>query len=135
VTISSVTANVTDNDAAKPDLMMSALSSPAQAKKGAAISVNSTVKNTGNASSGAFSVGIYLSTDATITASDIYLGSRSVAGLAAGASSAAKTTVTLPTSLGAATYYVGAIADYNNKVEESNESNNISVSTSKLTVK
>ena len=133
VTVASVTATITDNDGAKPDLVMSAVSSLAQARKGAKITVNNTVKNTGSASSGAFSVGIYLSSDKTITSSDIYLGRRSVAGLAAGASSAGKTTVTLPSSAG--TYYIGAIADHDYKVVESNEINNALGSTSSLVIK
>ncbi len=65
----------------------------------------------------------------------VSLGSRSVAGLAAGASNAAATTVTIPRtirhdedgypiSLPPGTYYIGAIADIYNQVQKSSEVNN-----------
>jgi hypothetical protein len=87
VSISSVTANITDNDTANPDLVMSRLSGTEKAVRGRTISVNNTVTNSSSVSSGSFSVGIYLSRDKVITNSDIFLGDRYVAGLAAGGSS------------------------------------------------
>jgi subtilase family serine protease len=108
-----------------PDLTMTAVSGPASAATGSSITVSNTVS--ANASSGnspGFSIGIYLSTDPTITTSDILIGSRYVSSLAAGASSAANTTITIPASVPGGTYYIGAIADYTNAVKESEESNN-----------
>jgi hypothetical protein len=46
-----------------------------------------------------FSVGIYLSADNVIAGDDILLGYRNVSSLAAGASSAADTAVTIPVGL------------------------------------
>ncbi|HEX9007296.1 MAG TPA: CARDB domain-containing protein [Bacteroidota bacterium] len=63
------------------------------------------------------------------------MGSRYVTGLAPGASNTDKTTVTLPSSVAAGTYYIGAIADYNNQVTEKVETNNALVDNSRLRVK
>jgi subtilase family serine protease len=108
-----------------PDLTMIAVSGPSSGSTGGGITVHNTVSanaNGGNAPG--FSIGIYLSTDPTITSSDILIGSRYVSGLAAGASSAADTAVTIPATTSTGTYYIGVIADYGNAVKESDETNN-----------
>jgi large repetitive protein len=70
-------------------------------------------------------VGLYLSTDAVITTADARIGTRYLSSLSGGTVSSANTSVTLPTSLAAGTYYIGAIADYSNTVKtESSETNN-----------
>ncbi len=118
-----------------PDLTMSALSYPTTGVINGTITVSDTVTNSSASASPGFSVGLYLSTDNVIAGTDIFLGSRSVSGLAAGASSSADTTVTIPSSLGEdeygvpiylapGTYYIGAIADISHSVGESNETNN-----------
>lgn len=67
----------------------------------------------------------YLSTDATITTADIVLtGTLSVTALAAGASSAGSTTVTVPTTVPPGTYTVGACADATSTQPETIETNN-----------
>lgn len=106
------------------DLVMSAVSGPASAGRGAAISIASTALNQGAGSSVGFQVGLYLSTDPLITTADVRIGVRSVGGLAAGAASSASTTLTLSTALAPGTYYLGAIADYAAAARESNEGNN-----------
>ena len=65
--------------------------------------------------------------DAAITTADLRLGTRSVGSLAAGAVSSATTSVTIPPTVAAGTYYVGAVADYANTAQESNETNNARV--------
>jgi subtilase family serine protease len=108
-----------------PDLTMAAVSGPANAGTGAAITVSNTVAAASSAGNPAsFSVGIYLSLDVVITASDTRIGYRTVSSLASGASSTADTAVTIPTSIAAGTYYLGVIADYGNAVKESDETNN-----------
>ena len=67
---------------------------------------------------------LYLSTDATITTSDIYLVGRYIGNLAAGTESTVNTTVTIPSSVASGTYYIGAIADSSSIVVESDETNN-----------
>jgi subtilase family serine protease len=107
-----------------PDLVMTAVAGPASGLTGGNITITDSVGNSGSGDSRGFSVGFYLSSDSTITTSDTYLGSRYVASLAAGGSSGGITTVSLPTSLAPGTYYIGAIADYNNVQYESDETNN-----------
>jgi hypothetical protein len=71
--------------------------------------------------------GLYLSSDSTITADDIYLGSDDVPAMAAeNWYTLESTTVTIPATLAAGTYYVGVIADYNGKINEDREANNAS---------
>ena len=107
-----------------PDLSMTAFGAPAAATSGGTMTVTDTVTATGGAA-GPFYVHYYLSNDATITTSDLYLGRRYVAGLPAGASSAGSTSLPVPGGF-AGTYYLGAIADAPNAVPESNEGNNVS---------
>jgi subtilisin family serine protease/subtilase family serine protease len=88
-------------------------------------SVSTTIANQGNVATAVnTTVGIYISTDATITTADTLIGTTTVASLAAGASSTALTTVTLPSSVAAGIYYLGAIADQDNLQVESIETNN-----------
>ncbi|ABS26527.1 CARDB domain-containing protein [Anaeromyxobacter sp. Fw109-5] len=106
-----------------PDLVVSEVSGPALAASGKAVTVRNAVTAAIGPTTG-FSVALYLSRDANITKSDVYLGSRSVPGLAAGATSVADTSVTIPSATSPGKYYFGAIADSSNQVNESNESNN-----------
>lgn len=110
---------------APADLIMTAVSGPTSAVTGTSMVIANTVSNQGVAKTGSFTVGLYISSDAAVTTADLRVGTRSVSSLLPGASSSASTAVTLPSSLAAGTYYVGAIADYTNTVTaESNESNN-----------
>jgi subtilase family serine protease len=85
-----------------------------------------TVKNQGSGISADFANGFYLSTDAVITSSDIYLDGNSNTGLAAGASFpwGGPTTVAIPGGTSPGAYYFGILVDRGNVVAESNESNN-----------
>jgi CARDB len=84
--------------------------------------------NLGAFSSPGSTAGIYLSTDSTITTSDTLLTTLTSPGLAAvgqsGYYDAQSVQVTLPGSLAPGTYFIGGIADYNNQVAESNETDN-----------
>jgi alpha-tubulin suppressor-like RCC1 family protein/flagellar hook assembly protein FlgD len=111
-----------------PDLIVTSVSSPVSGVTGSTIMVSHTVKNQGTGTaSPSFSVGVFLSTDSTITTSDTMLGGRVISSLTAGAQSASDLQVTIPTSVAAGTYYIGVIADYGSgsgSVVESNETNN-----------
>ena len=107
-----------------PDLVMTAVSGPATGATGGQITIANTAKNQGAGASGSFYVGLYLSTDATITQSDVWLGGRTVSSIAPGASNTAETSVTIPNHIAPGTYYIGSIADYGNNVTESDETNN-----------
>ncbi|HEB94375.1 MAG TPA: hypothetical protein ENI94_13140, partial [Gammaproteobacteria bacterium] len=118
------------------DLVMTALStSSTEVNTGETITVDSTIANQGTMeTTNTFYVGYYLSTDATITTTDTRIGSRSISSLVGGGSSTQATSVTIPSSLTAGTYYLGAIADYANQQTESNEDNNTRVATTTLQV-
>ncbi len=108
------------------DLTMTDVSVAASGASGMPLVVHDTVHAAGGAA-GWFSIKYYLSLDETMTGSDVYLGQRVVLGLAAGASSTADTTFTVPVGIIPSTYHIAAIADAQNEVPESNEGNNVRV--------
>src|SRR6185295_14410215 len=92
---------------------------------GRSVGIPNSVVNSASAPGTApsFQVGLYLATNTTIDpASDTLLASRTVATLAPAATSAATTSVTLPTTAG--NYFIGAVADRVGAVTEANEGNN-----------
>jgi hypothetical protein len=112
----------------QPDLAVTALSGPSNITRDVPFNVTTTVSNLVSTAAGSFRVGIYLSTDTTVTTGDIFIGSRSIAGLAGLSASTATTSVTVPSAtVPAGTYYLGVIADDQGQVAESNENNNTAV--------
>lgn len=84
-----------------------------------------TLINQGNAASGDFGSGFYLSTDRVITSADVYLDGNSNSSLAANASFAWDApTLTVPGNTTAGAYYIGILADNGQRVPESDEGNN-----------
>ncbi len=110
----------------QPDLIMNECSYDGNKKEpGETFDVVTRVTNEGNLSANPFYVGIYLSTDSTINPSDVLLGQRSLlGGLSAGFSSVATTPVTIPQDQPEGIYYVGAYADNQFVIVESDEENN-----------
>ncbi|WP_281184610.1 CARDB domain-containing protein [Trichlorobacter lovleyi] len=106
-----------------PDLIVAALDVPASATAGQTISVPVTIQNQGTGAAGTFYIGLYLSTDSTITASDTFLGEEYLSSLAAGTQRSYTASVVLPASA-SGTYYIGAIVDTRSAVSESEEANN-----------
>ncbi|MFT4648379.1 MAG: subtilase family serine protease [Glaciecola sp.] len=99
------------------------------------LSIITTVTNSGDENAPPFLVGIYLSDDADVTTADLPLVVRSVhTGLNAGFTSVQSAPVLVPASIPAGTYYVGAIVDKDGTVTESNESDNLALSSSQLAV-
>jgi subtilisin family serine protease/subtilase family serine protease len=107
-----------------PDLVVTSISLPAVAAAGTSISASDTTANQGAGSAGASSTGFYLSTNSVFDVADRFLGSRAVAELAGGATSAITTMLQIPGEVAAGTYYVFAIADWNGIVGETAETNN-----------
>ena len=70
--------------------------------------------------------GIYLSTNATISSSDLLIGTDWVGPISAGYYRHETTQLVLPSNLAGGNYYVGIITDYNGQISEENESNNAS---------
>jgi len=107
------------------DLVMTSVSGPSTSGSGRSITIADTVTNEGLASTFDFYVGLFLSTDTTITTSDIFLTRRYVSGgLAGEASNSANTAVFIPSNLAPGTYYIGAIADESSNQTEGDENNN-----------
>lgn len=77
----------------------SRLSAPASGTTRAAVTVSNIVRNNGTGTSASSYVKFYLSTDAVVDATDIYLGQRSVGTLAGGVTSSANSPVTIPASV------------------------------------
>ncbi|MEW6324916.1 MAG: CARDB domain-containing protein, partial [Nitrospirota bacterium] len=111
--------------AGSADLVVAALSGPADAASGGTITLSSTVANQGAGSpTRDFFVRFHLSSDAVITESDFGLGGRPVGPLPAGGASSESTMVSIPAGLPAGVYYLGAIADPGHQVPEGDEGNN-----------
>jgi uncharacterized repeat protein (TIGR01451 family) len=105
------------------DLILTSVSGPLNGIAGQQISVSTAVRNQGSGGSGGFSVTLHLSTDSTITTSDIQIGQAYVNGLASGAEQVVIVNGTIPVNL-TGSYYLGVIVDCENMVPESNENNN-----------
>jgi subtilase family serine protease len=128
------TNNVKYNVAMKvgPDLIESSVVVPAAGGAGAVLVVSDTVKNQGSGTAGPSTTTFYLSSNATLDTGDQLLGTRVVPSLAASATSAASTSLTIPDGTTTGTYYILVKADANNEVAESAETNNLSYGTTKV---
>lgn len=107
-----------------PDLTLLFVTVPSTAVSGGTISVSETVKNVGAADAPATITRFYLSKNNAVDATDILLSpDRPVGPLAANASSAGTTPLSIPAGLSGA-YYLIVVADGGNAVAESSEANN-----------
>ena len=87
--------------------------------------VNTWIQNMGPGDASATKVGYYLSKDKNITKSDYWIGEEPISALKAGKTTGASFTVDLAyTDVPYGQYYVGTIIDYQDKVYETNESDN-----------
>lgn len=99
---------------------------------GDSFSVDLEIENNGGAAAGAFDVSFYLSTNATISTSDLLLDTVSFTGLGANSSGTFTANLDLPGVNntfwnGDGTYYIGMIVDSGNAISETNENNNSNV--------
>jgi subtilase family serine protease len=109
-----------------PDLATVAVSfSPSVAQSGDTITVVERIRNDGNAAATNFRVATYLSTNASISTSDVLLGSRMVTSLAVGAENDSLNAYPLPPGLGSGSYTLGVIVDDLMIVQEPDEGNNL----------
>ncbi|MFD2721170.1 CARDB domain-containing protein [Hymenobacter monticola] len=99
--------------------------SPLNTAVGTPINMSCYILNSGNAVSPSSSVGFYLSTNATLDASDVLLTSQYGGALSTTYSSSRYGTAAIPTGLTPGTYYILFVADYQNQVSESSETNNV----------
>lgn len=106
------------------DLVVSSFTAPATAGAGLAITLADTTRNAGGGTAGASTTSFHLSGDTTLDAADVLLGGRAVSALAAGASHAGTTIVTIPAGTATGTHYLIARADAGGVVSELSEGNN-----------
>jgi hypothetical protein len=132
----SVTISVQNAAGPNVDLTLTALTAAPTGVVRGTIQVSVTVANIGTTASGPFTLGVYYSTDATITTSDVFSGSgcNYPSGLAAGASDTCSGQVQVPAALPPGMYFVGAIADDLLQVTEANESNNSRAAAARTTI-
>ncbi len=143
---------VTATPRVPPDLVISSLTVPAVGAAGATIVISETIRNQGTGAAGSSTTRLYLSNSSSFDANDVMLdgvhdvpalqagatslalldtsgvllaGSRLVSGLVSGAGRSGMTTLTIPSGVAPASYYVIAKADAGNAVIETLENNNI----------
>jgi glucose/arabinose dehydrogenase/subtilase family serine protease len=110
---------------APPNLTVSAVTAPVTGVAGGVINVTNRVRNAGGVTAvGPFRIGIYLSAGSSTPGSGTLVGSRIVTSLAGGAESVATTAVTVPAGIAAGLYFVSAVADIDEIVDESSEGDN-----------
>jgi subtilase family serine protease len=112
----------------QPELTLTTLTVPARWGLGQTLGVANAVRNTGVAPATGFAVRFYVSADAVLDAGDVPIGSRMLGGLAAGAASAAPTSLSMPPTLREGHYYLIAVVDAARQQGERDETNNVTVS-------
>ncbi|WP_437775088.1 CARDB domain-containing protein [Sorangium sp. So ce1097] len=105
-----------------PDLLMSVVSGPSTAMPGSSFDAVVTVCNQGTAPSGGGKVDVLLSSDRSVTPSDIHVGIGDVPGLSPG--QCEHLTVTASAYAPDGAYHLGALVDLNGSVQELIETNN-----------
>ena len=106
------------------DLVVSALTVPVNGGAGATIAVASTARNQGTGASGPSTMRFYLSANVVFDGADTPLAARAVPALNPGDTNAATTTTTIAANTITGTYYVLAVADADNEVPETSNTNN-----------
>ena len=124
--VSTTFLDVTGGGAAAPNLVSELIDPDASsAAPGDSFQVVTRVANVGDASTPLFRIGVYLSTDDTIDASDTRIGNRLVPfGLGAGFASVASAPANIPVNLADGFYTLGVLADWEGVVAESDETDN-----------
>src|SRR5438128_1166083 len=102
------------------DLDPYAVDAPASALRGSTVSVFTDVDNHGSSPSGSYTVAYYLSTDSTITTSDIWLKSVSRTSIAAWTYQQWNESVVIPASMTPGNYYLGVVVDPFGAIAETN---------------
>jgi trimeric autotransporter adhesin len=124
-TISCVTKVVSSNS--KPDLFADGLAIiQNELVSGRNFTAEFKIKNAGDAVASQSNTGYYLSQDLKLSSGDKFLGAEVVPSVAAGASVSVKTDLNIPEGTATGDYYIIAVADYDNKINERRENNNIS---------
>ena len=106
------------------DLIVSTLTAPSTAGTGVPFTVTDTTTNQGTGEAGASTTRLYLSTNFVIDAGDLVIGGRTVPTLASGIADTGTTSAVIPAGTAAGSYWLLALADADNVVVETSETNN-----------
>ncbi len=107
-----------------PDLTVTTLSVPANIAAGVPFTASYTLSNAGGSVSGGSNTRFYLSTDLTVDPADTPLQAQTVSPIDPGDSIALTFNLTAPSNTVGGLYYVVAVADGDQQVAESTETNN-----------
>lgn len=84
------------------------------------------LENVGDEDAGKFYTGFYLSSTSYLNGSSIYLERKSTSSLKAGSSTGSKSnSISIPSGTTSGDYYILVVADYDNEIDESDESNQV----------
>ena len=106
------------------DLIVSVMTVPTNGGAGLTISVPNTTKNQGTGASAPSTTRFYLSPNFMFDASDTLIGSRGVPALNPGDVHTATTTLTIPANWATGSFYVLGVADADNEIPETSNTNN-----------
>lgn len=119
-------ATVSCTAAPQPDLLLTQIgASPSTVAIGGNLSVSAIVANQGAGAASSSAVGYYLSTNQLLDASDRLLGTSPGGVLGVNLDAARQLVATMPTNVTPGVYYMLFVADPQNAVAETNESNNL----------
>jgi subtilisin family serine protease len=108
-----------------PDLIVTQVTSPTIGISGGSIDASVVIANQGGSAVGEFRAEFFLSDDATITLDDRPTGwGCTFSGLASGASATCTGTIGVPSDIPTGEYYLGAFADVDGVVTDTNRDNN-----------
>jgi len=108
-----------------PDLVVTAVTAPSSGTIGGQIDVSASIANQGLAEADAFQVDFLYSADVVIAADDVRSGFGCVfSGLSVGQTVTCSGPTGVPSSLAPGNYFLGALVDLPQQIEESNEANN-----------
>ena len=116
-----------------PNLVIANVTYPSAAAAGQAISLGDTAQNQGGGTAPATSTRFYLSTNTLLDASDILLGSRSVASVAPGASTVGAVGLAIPAGAAPGYYYLITKVDGEDALAETSEFDNTLVRVIQIT--
>ncbi|WP_375435588.1 CARDB domain-containing protein [uncultured Hymenobacter sp.] len=115
--------------AAMPDLVpLSSTSNPSSATTGSTITLVSAIRNQGSVTATSSTLSYYLSTNTTLDASDLVLGSVTGGALVPTQTAVRGGQFTIPNTVMTGSYYLLHVADPQNSVSESSETNNVTFS-------
>lgn len=111
-------------NAPKPDLWISNLSLPTTAVIDTQLNFSYTLNNLGNSQANANYTEFYLSPDVILDQNDFYLGSDYISGIQSSTNQIESMSLQLSNTLNAGVYYLFAVSDGDNCVNEKDETNN-----------